>query len=177
MNYTGAFDAGISWLGGVLKGKEYLLIILTTTAIAIGGTTFGLAEETIAFYPILIPIFLAAKYDAMVALASVYIGSSVGTMFSTTNPFSTIIASDAAGINWTDGIELRVLFLLLATIICIVYIIRYGKKVQKSPENSLIFDQKKEIEAQFMKLKPLKLNLRLRLILIVFTSCFVVMIY
>src|SRR5690606_17162254 len=66
MNITGAFEAGIAWLAKTLKGKEYLLIISVTTLIAIGGTTFGLAEETIAFYPILIPIFLAAKYDAMV---------------------------------------------------------------------------------------------------------------
>src|SRR5690606_15697813 len=66
MNITGAFEAGISWLANALKGKEYLLIIFVTTLIAFGGTTFGLAEETIAFYPILIPIFLAAKYDAMV---------------------------------------------------------------------------------------------------------------
>ena len=101
INYTNAFDAGISWLAKTLKGYEYVLIILVTTLIAIGGTTFGLAEETIAFYPILIPIFLAAKYDAMVPLACIYIGSSIGTMCSTTNPFSSIIASDAAGINWT----------------------------------------------------------------------------
>lgn len=177
MNYTGAFDAGISWLGKVLIGKEYLLIVFTTIAIAIGGTTFGLAEETIAFYPILIPIFLAARYDAMVALASVYVGSSIGTMFSTTNPFSTIIASDAAGINWTSGIELRVLFLLLATSICIIYILRYGKKVQKNPKNSFIYEQKNAIESQFMDIKKIDLNWRFRIILLVFVSAFIVMIY
>lgn len=99
VNSTGAFDAGISWLAVTLKGKEYILIILVTGLIAVGGTTFGLAEETIAFYPILIPVFLAANYDAMVPLASIYLGSSVGTMVSTTNPFSVIIASDASGIN------------------------------------------------------------------------------
>ena len=94
INFTGAFDAGISWLAETLKGKEFVLIILVTLLIAIGGTTFGLAEETIAFYPILIPIFLAAKYDAMVALACIYIGSSIGSLCSTTNPFSAIIASE-----------------------------------------------------------------------------------
>ena len=56
VNSTGAFEAGISWLATVLKGKEYVLIILVTTLIAIGGTTFGLAEETIAFYLSLIHI-------------------------------------------------------------------------------------------------------------------------
>lgn len=179
MNSTGAFDAGISWLANKLKGREYLLIIFVTFLIAIGGTTFGLAEETIAFYPILIPIFLAAKYDAMVALASIYIGSSIGTMCATTNPFSTIIASDASGINWTTGIELRIVVLALGTLICILYILRYAKRVKADPSKSIIFDQKEEIEQMFGSSTESSSTLtgRLRLILFIFTACFIVMIY
>ena len=156
MNYTGAFDAGISWLAETLKGKEFVLIILVTLLIAIGGTTFGLAEETIAFYPILIPIFLAAKYDAMVALACIYIGSSIGTMCSTTNPFSAIIASDAAGINWTTGLTGRFIMVVLGTLICIIYILRYAQRVKKDPSKSIIFSQKEDIEI-IMKNNPITL--------------------
>ena len=162
-----------------LKGHEYILIILVTILISAGGTTFGLAEETIAFYPILIPIFLAAKYDAMVPLASIYLGSSIGTMCSTTNPFSSIIASDAAGINWTTGLTGRVIILGLGTLICIIYIIRYAQRVQKDPSKSLIYDQKEEIESHFglSTETHVVLNLRLRMLLLVFIMCFVVMIY
>lgn len=179
MNYTGAFDAGISWLADILRGKEFVLIIMVTLLIAIGGTTFGLAEETIAFYPILIPIFLAAKYDAMVALACIYIGSSIGTMCSTTNPFSTIIASDAAGINWTTGLTGRFVMLILGTIICILYIIRYAQRVKKDPSKSVIFSQKEEIEQLFGNTtnSEIRLTIQLRMILFVFAMCFVVMIY
>ena len=73
-------------LSKITKGKEYLLIILITIIIAAGGTTFGLAEETIALYPILVPVFLAAGYDVMVCIAAIYMGSSIGTMFPTINP-------------------------------------------------------------------------------------------
>lgn len=179
MNITGAFDAGISWLAKALKGKEYILIILVTALVSIGGTTFGLAEETIAFYPILIPVFLAAKYDAMVALASIYLGSSIGTMCSTTNPFSAIIASDAAGINWTSGLTSRFIAYVIGTLICIIYIMRYAKKVKDNPSKSVIFDQKEQIENLFKNNteSELKLTSRLRLILFVFSMCFVVMIY
>ena len=179
MNYTGAFDAGISWLATALQGREYVLIILVTTLIALGGTTFGLAEETIAFYPILIPIFLAAKYDAMVALACVYIGSSIGTMCSTTNPFCTIIASDAAGINWTTGLSGRLFMLLTSTIICILYIIWYAQRVKKDPKKSIIFNQKADIESMFgnSNESTIKLTSKLKVILFVFAMCFVVMVY
>ena len=179
MNITGAFEAGIAWLAKTLKGREYWLIISVTFLIALGGTTFGLAEETIAFYPILIPIFLAANYDAMVPLACIYVGSSVGTTYCTTNPFSTIIASDAAGINWTIGLTGRFIMLLLGTSICILYILFYARKVKNDPSKSIIFNQKKDIEKHFGNTinSSLKLTSRLRLILFVFVMCFVVMIY
>jgi len=180
VNATGAFEAGISWLGKVLEGKEFILIILVTSLIALGGTTFGLAEETIAFYPILIPVFLAARYDAIVALASIYIGSSMGTMASTVNPFSTIIASDAAGITWTAGLNGRFIMLALGLIICIIYIIRYAQRIKKDPTKSIIYSQKQEIENRFGNLSnnsSVQLTARLRMILLVFVLCFVVMIY
>ncbi|MBU3822799.1 YfcC family protein [Flavobacteriaceae bacterium XHP0103] len=179
MNITGAFEAGIAWLAKALKGNEYWLIIAVTFLIAIGGTTFGLAEETIAFYPILIPIFLAAKYDAMVPLACIYLGSSIGTTFSTTNPFSAIIASDAAGINWTTGLTGRFIMLVLGTLICIIYILRYAQRVKKDPSRSIIFSQKEEIESHFGSNthSHTVLTSKLRLILFVFAMCFVVMIY
>ncbi|AZK90647.1 hypothetical protein IMAU30049_01614 [Lactobacillus helveticus] len=68
--------------------------------ISLGGTTFGLAEETMAMYPILIPVFLIAGYDTMTVLGTIFLETSIGTMVSTINPFSTIIASNTAGVNF-----------------------------------------------------------------------------
>ena len=179
MNLTGAFDAGISWLAKTLKGREYILIVLVTTLIAAGGTTFGLAEETMAFYPILIPVFLAAKYDGMVGLACIFLGSGIGTMCSTTNPFSTIIASDAAGINWTTGLNNRIIMLIVCLTITIVYILRYAKRVKDDPSKSLIYDQKEALEKLFGihdEDTKTEFTNRLRLIITVFSLCFIVMI-
>ena len=179
MNRTGAFDAGISWMARTLKGREYILIILVTTLIAAGGTTFGLAEETMAFYPILIPVFMAARYDAMVGLACIFLGSGIGSMCSTINPFATIIASDAAGISWTTGLDNRLIMLVLCLTITILYILRYAKRVKADPSKSLVYDQKEALEELF-GLKTMnttaKFTPRLRLIILVFSLCFVVMI-
>ena len=179
VNHSGAFDGGVSWLAKKLKGREILLIVIITALIAVGGTTFGLAEETIAFYPILVPVFLAARYDAMVALATIFIGSSIGTMGSTVNPFSAIIASDAAGITWTTGIYGRFAMLIGGTAICIWYIIRYAERVRKDPKKSLIYDQQKEIEGMFLRggdKEEVAFTNRIRLTLIIFLLCFIVMI-
>ncbi|WP_034058486.1 YfcC family protein [Lacinutrix jangbogonensis] len=179
INSTGAFDAGIGWLANALKGREFILIILVTTLVAAGGTTFGFAEETIAFFPILIPVFLAAKYDALVGVACIFIGSSVGTMCSTINPFSSIIASDAAGISWTTGAFGRLLMLLACLTISIIYILRYANRVKKDPTKSIIYDQQQQIAAMFSTntSETVKFTTRLRLALFVFTMCFAIMIY
>ncbi|WKK66259.1 YfcC family protein [Lutimonas zeaxanthinifaciens] len=178
MNKTGAFDAGISWLANKLEGREYLLIIMVTVLIAAGGTTFGLAEETMAFFPILIPVFLAAKYDEMVGLACIFLGSAIGSMCSTINPFSVIIASDAAGINWTTGLNGRIVMLLTCLFITIIYILRYANRVKKDPKSSLLYGERESTAINHFKDldHSLKLNLRLKLILFIFSMSFIVMI-
>lgn len=178
INSTGAFDAGIGWLANTLKGREFILIIFVTILVAAGGTTFGFAEETIAFFPILIPVFLAARYDAIVGIACIFLGSTIGTMCSTINPFSVIIASDAAGISWTTGIWGRFIMLLACLTISLIYIIRYGKRVQNDPTKSIVYDQQQQIAALFKHdKKKVNFNSRLRLALFVFALCFVIMIY
>jgi uncharacterized ion transporter superfamily protein YfcC len=181
LNSSGAFDAGIASLSRITKGKEFLLIIIVTILISIGGTTFGLAEETIALYPILVPVFMAAGYDAIVCIAALYMGSSIGTMFSTVNPFSSVIGSNAAGIAFTQGLPFRVVGLVIATIITIVYIVRYGEKIKKNPTKSLIYCQKEEIEEKFLKNYKNKeipqFTFRRKLMLIVFASAFAIMIW
>ncbi|WKV13607.1 YfcC family protein [Marivirga harenae] len=179
MNVTGAFNAGMGWLSKALKGKEFLLIIFTTLLISLGGTTFGLAEETLAFYPILIPIFIAAGYDSMVGLASIFLGSAIGVMCSTVNPFATIIASDAAGISWTSGLDGRMLIYVVCMTVTILYILIYAKKVKRNPEKSLV-DASAIKSLSYIKEASegniVALTIRLRLILLIFTACFVVMI-
>jgi uncharacterized ion transporter superfamily protein YfcC len=179
MNSTGAFNAGMAWLSNALKGKEFLLIIFTSLLISLGGTTFGMAEETLAFYPILIPVFLAARYDTMVGVACIFVSTIIGNMCSTTNPFSTILASDAAGINWASGLEGRVIMYIVCVTVTILYILWYAKKVKNDPSKSLT-DPEQTKAIPFLKKvdteHAVTLNLRLRLILLVFTTAFVLMI-
>lgn len=180
INKTGAFAGGMNALSKKLKGHETWLIVIVTSLISLGGTTFGLAEETIAFYPILVPVFMAAGYDAIVAIASIYLGSSLGTMASTVNPFSVVIASNTAGINFTDGIFWRFLMLIVGTAVCIFYTVRYANKVRKHPEQSLVYSQKEELDAQFLseveKKEDQPFTFGHKAMLLLFAAAFVVMV-
>ncbi len=182
INKTGTFDAGIAALSKRTKGgKEFLLVIFVSLLIALGGTTFGLAEETIALYPILMPIFIASGYDAIVCIAAIYMGSSIGTMFSTTNPFSVVIASNAAGISFNEGLVFRMISLILAMVITLIYIYYYGKKVKENPKNSIIYEEMGKIEERFLKdydpENVVPFNWRRILILLVFLAAFPITIW
>lgn len=174
---TGAFNAGIAWLSEKTKGHEYLLIILLMILIALGGTTFGLAEETIALFPILMPFFLTAGYDAMTCIATVYMASTIGSMYSTINPFSMGTASNAAGISLGEGLGIRTIALIIGTVITTVYILRYAKKVKEDPTKSIVYDQYEEHREAFQHSEVLEFTRPMKWSLLVFGITFIILIY
>ena len=95
---TGAIDAGIGGAMSSLKGREKWMIPILMALFAAGGTIYGMAEESLAFYALIIPVMIAAGYDALTAVAIIMLGAGVGTLGSTINPFATVIASNAAGV-------------------------------------------------------------------------------
>lgn len=136
---TGAMEKGVGWLSYKMKGQEAWLIISLTFFFTFCGSAEGMAEEGLAFYPILVPLYLAAGFDLLVPLAVIFAGTSIGNLSSFCNPFSTIIASNAAGINWTDGLYERLGMFAVTAAITIWYIVRYAQKVKKDPTASLVY--------------------------------------
>ena len=51
---TGAIDAGIGKITTALKGKEKWMIAVLMIVFALGGTSYGMAEESLAFYGLII---------------------------------------------------------------------------------------------------------------------------
>ena len=95
---TGAIDAGIGAIIRKLKGRERLLIPVLMLVFSIAGAAFGIEEETLPFFPVLIPVLLAAGYDTLVGLSIIKMGAALGVMGSIANPFAVAIASRFAGI-------------------------------------------------------------------------------
>ena len=138
MGRTGAIDAGIAAIIRKLKGREKLLIPILLLVFALGGTTFGMAEGTIAFYPLLLPVMLSAGYDAITAVAVILLGAGAGVLGSTVNPFATGIAAGFAGVSLGEGLVLRLIILTVSLAAAIVYVMRYGERVRAHPERSLL---------------------------------------
>jgi uncharacterized ion transporter superfamily protein YfcC len=135
---SGAIDAGIGRISARFAGPGIALIIILMVLFSVGGTTEGMAEETLGFYALVVPLMLRLGYDRMVAASVILLGAGIGTLASTINPFATGVASGAADISIGDGIGLRLVMYLVLTAVTIGYVVRYARKVRSNPELSLV---------------------------------------
>lgn len=147
---TGAIDAGIARTMNALRGRERWMIPILMALFAAGGTIYGMAEESLAFYALIIPVMMAAGYDSLTAVAIIMLGAGIGTLGSTINPFATVIASNAAGVPFTQGILLRCFILGVGWLICVFYVMRYAASVKGNPHASLISDRWDEHRKHFL---------------------------
>ncbi len=187
---TDALKTGIQVLVKKLKGKELLLIPILMFIFSIGGTTYGMLEETVAFYALLAATMVAAGMDTIVASAIVLLGAGCGVLGSTINPFATGAAISAlpAGIKVNQGgiIALGVCLWLVSLLISIFFVVRYAKKVKEDKGSTFLsLQEQKEVEAKFgsgnnpeilKEIKKAKLTTKQKITLILFGFTFVVMI-
>lgn len=179
---TGAIDTGIARIMVRLKGKEIYMIPILMFLFALGGTSYGMAEESLAFYGLLIPIFMTARFDPLVAVAVIFVGTGIGTLGSTINPFGTVIASNAASVDFLSGVELRFAILAIALIVGIGYVMRYAKKIQDNPDSSLLAHLRDDHEKHFLGDKDVTDSLPVltgpqQVVLVLFILTFGIMIY
>ena len=148
-----SLSSGMRALSRITKGKEFLLLILILFLISIGGTTYGMFEEIISFYPILMPIFLKSGFDGILSMAPLYFGAICGNMFCTMNATSVVLASITAGINFSEGIVLRIIGLIIGIIIAVGYLFIYYKRIQKDETKSIVYEIKDQLEDKYLKTK------------------------
>ena len=179
-HHTGALVKGLTSLSFKMKGREAWLIITLTFLFSFGGASLGMAEEGLVFYPVMVPLFLAAGYDLLIPVAVIFGGTQLGTLSSFTNPFATIIASNAAGVNWTDGLIERIAIFIVTTGISIWYLVRYAEKVKKDPAKSIVYqvDGIKRAPYQGVPASPeaATLSKNTKLLLLLFLLTFLTMI-
>lgn len=146
---TGALDAGIAALVHKLKGNELMLIPILMFVFSIGGTTYGMSEETVPFYLLLAATMVAAGFDSLTGAAVVLLGAGCGVLGSTVNPFAVGVAVDAlAGVgievNQAIIIVLGIILWLVTLAIATVFVMRYAKKVKEDKGSCFLSLQEQE---------------------------------
>ena len=138
---TGAIEAGMKRLVKKLKGSKALIIPIAMVLFSVGGTAFGMAEETLPFFAIFVPIMISMGYDSMVAFMVCFIGPCVGYMAGVINPFNTLVAQGIVGITGNPQMGLRLAYWAILTAAGIAFVMAYAHKVEKDPTQSLVYQE------------------------------------
>ncbi len=187
MTETGALDNGIAVLVQKLKGNEIMLIPVLMLIFSLGGTTYGMCEETVPFYALLAATMMAAGFDPTVGAATVLLGAGCGCLGSTVNPFAVGAAVDALTgvgieVNQSIIIGLGAVLWIVTTAMSIFFVMSYAKKVKADKGSTILSMQElKDAEEAHGKAasevhKEVKLTGRQKGVLIAFAFTFVVMI-
>ncbi len=187
MTETGALDNGIAVLVQKLKGNEIMLVPVLMLIFSLGGTTYGMCEETVPFYALLAATMMAAGFDPMVGAATVLLGAGCGCLGSTVNPFAVGAAVDALTgvgieVNQSIIIGLGAVLWIVTTAMSIVFVMNYAKKVKADKGSTILSMQElKDAEEAHGKAasevhNEVKLTGRQKGVLIAFAFTFVVMI-
>lgn len=187
---TGALDAGIASVVRRFQGREMVLIPILMLLFSLGGTTYGMAEETMAFYALITATMIAAGFDAMVGAATILVGAGVGVLGSTVNPFAVSAAIDALkssgnGIEINQGVIILIGVILWITSLVVgtIFVMRYAKKVKSSGHSILSHAEQQAAKETYGEggdkggeAVPEKLPKRQRFVLVVFALSFLIMV-
>ena len=140
---TGALDAGVAAIVNRMKGKELLLIPVLMFIFSLGGTSYGMAEEALAFYALITATMMAVGFDPIVGAATILLGAGCGTLGSTVNPFATGVAAASAkeaGVDVNQGVFIVIgaLLWIVTLAIAIFFVMSYAKKVKKDPSRTFL---------------------------------------
>lgn len=183
---TGALDAGIGNVVAKLKGKELILIPVLMFLFSLGGTSFGMAEETIAFAALVTTTMIVAGFDPLVSVGTIILGAGSGVLGSTVNPF--LVSTSIGALNGV-GIEVNQIIVIgtgialwfSSLLISIYFVMKYAKKVQKDKNASILSEREiKEAHDAFIgndkNEEVVEFTAKRRIVLWLFTLTFLVMV-
>ena len=153
---TKALDTGIKVLIKKLKGRELILIPILMFIFSIGGTTYGMLEETVGFYALLAATMVMAGMDTIVASATVLLGAGVGVLGSTINPFAVGAAVSALpdGIQANQGLIIGIgaILWILSYLIAVYFVMKYARKVKEDKGSTFLsLQEQAKMEKKYAK--------------------------
>lgn len=149
----GAFNvlqaAGVvqAYLGKIVKlfnRKEWLLIPIVMILLSTMCTFIGLFELSLVIIPIMIPVCLALGLDSMTAVGLTLVSTVCGFAVGITNPFTVVVAQTIGEMPLYSGTWYRVICLVLFTLVGILYVMRYARKIKKDPSKSIMYERDQE---------------------------------
>ena len=146
---AGVIDVIINFLIKQFGNKGLLIIPAIVIPLALFVSLTGNIESSLIFLPALLPLFLKLGFDRMAATATVLIATVVGFSLALTAPANLGTAHTISELPLFSGMGYRGIMLAVMTLLGILFVMRYVKKVEKDPSKTLITDDVDD--SQFIK--------------------------
>ncbi|WP_160795578.1 YfcC family protein [Craterilacuibacter sinensis] len=147
---TGVVDLGIAVLTRAVGGRSQWLIPLLMAIFAVICGFIGVPELSIAFLPMLLPMFYRMGYDGMTAVAVALLPTTLGFAFGITIPGTVGIGQSIAHLPMFSGAGYRAGMLALVMLVAIAYTWRYAARIKANPAASLVFDSDSELRTRIL---------------------------
>ncbi|MEN8373940.1 MAG: TIGR00366 family protein [Gemmatimonadota bacterium] len=138
---TGAIDAGLKRLAAAAEASPALRVAIIPgfmTLFSLGGAVFGMAEETIPFVLIFVPLAISLGYDAITGIAIPFVGSQAGFAAAFMNPFTIGVAQGIADVSPFSGFAYRFGLWVLTTTVAIAFVMWYAGRVKARREREAL---------------------------------------
>ena len=180
MAKTNALNMGIQKVVKKLGSKDVLIIPILMALFGLGGSTFGMSDELVPFYLLIMPIMFAMGYDSMTTFMTVCLSATVGYAASTVNPFCVLVAQGIAGIQGNPQLVFRMIQWVIMMAIIIAFVTWRAMKIKKDPEKSITYQddlrKKKEMGGEDVDFNQ-NMTLRQKLVLATFVLGMVLVVF
>lgn len=180
MAKTNALNMGIQKVVKKLGSKDVLIIPILMALFGLGGSTFGMSDELVPFYLLIMPIMFAMGYDSMTTFMTVCLSATVGYAASTVNPFCVLVAQGIAGIQGNPQLVFRMIQWVIMMAVIIAFVTWRAMKIKKNPENSITFQddlqKRKEMGGEDVDFNQ-NMTLRQKLVLATFVIGMVIVVF
>lgn len=180
MAKTNALNMGIQKVVKKLGSKDVLIIPILMALFGLGGSTFGMSDELVPFYLLIMPIMFAMGYDSMTTFMTVCLSATVGYAASTVNPFCVLVAQGIAGIQGNPQLIFRMIQWVIMMAVIIAFVTWRAMKIKKNPENSITFQddlqKRKEMGGEDVDFNQ-NMTLRQKLVLATFVIGMVIVVF
>ena len=180
LNRTGAVDAGLQQVVRSSQRRPGLrkwVIPVVMVLFSLCGATFGMSEEVLVFVLITIPLSIALGYDTIVGVAISFVGAGAGFAGAFLNPFTIGIAQGIAELAPFSGMGYRLVAWVVMTLIAILFVMRYARKIAKDPSKSPVNSRGQTERFPEGKIKNIPFTAARKFILLLLLAALIVLIF
>jgi uncharacterized ion transporter superfamily protein YfcC len=153
LDKSGLLLATIARLVRRFGERKYLLLLVISLFFMAIGAFFGIFEEVVPLVPIMLALSYMLGWDSLVGLGMSILAVNMGFSAAITNPFTIGVAQQIAGLPLFSGAWLRVLIFLAIYAVFAIFLTRYARRIEQTPQKSLVYAEDQAGRAKYATLK------------------------